>query len=352
VLWAAEATAYESIGSVRVSPKGQLMSKCLNFVAALFFRLVPAASCQIAVAQITGDQQKALDAITLTADRICNVVKMEGSAQNEKVSGQVKAELNGLAKRLADLGVSGSAEMDTSEYHGLLQQDLTLALKDNAACKQHVFDKLSDKLLPSPDRKSDENANPTIQVLVDNAGVFLSNRGGKAFNIDVTSDAKLSVSCHESNRLPIVFSAEISMTRVQTSETSFFWLGNLPKALSDLSSEFRFVQYAIRLMVEFEDSYHNAYRRYFGITCHATLALTHDEFESFLLPTNRRHIAMSYRCEVLELGPKAYNAFYKEQNITGPEEKDTVYPGIFDMSDYLSEFVTRTHNLCRATGPG
>ena len=65
--------------------KGEAMSKRLNSVLALLFGLVLAPSCQMAVAQFTADQQKALDAITSTADRICNVVKTEGSSQQGKI---------------------------------------------------------------------------------------------------------------------------------------------------------------------------------------------------------------------------------------------------------------------------
>ena len=50
------------------------------------------------------DAPQALDLITATADRICNVVSTKGEAESSEVKGQVKAQLSGLAAKLADVG--------------------------------------------------------------------------------------------------------------------------------------------------------------------------------------------------------------------------------------------------------
>ena len=55
----------------------------------------------------------ALKAITDTADRICGTVAAAGESQSVKVTGDVKAELGGLAKRLAELGISGTGDLAT-----------------------------------------------------------------------------------------------------------------------------------------------------------------------------------------------------------------------------------------------
>ena len=61
---------------------------------------------------------QALDLITKTADRICNVVSTKGEAESAEVKGQVKAQLSGLAAKLADVGVSvtGSIDNEQSPY--------------------------------------------------------------------------------------------------------------------------------------------------------------------------------------------------------------------------------------------
>jgi hypothetical protein len=63
------------------------------------------------------------------------------------VAGDVKAELKGLAKHLADLGVSGTGSINSDEYVGVLRPDLPSALNSVRDCKLKVFDKLEQKLI-------------------------------------------------------------------------------------------------------------------------------------------------------------------------------------------------------------
>jgi hypothetical protein len=109
------------------------------------------------------DTDKALEQITKTADRLCTVVQLEGSAQTTKASGAVKAELDGLFKKLADLGISVQASTDASKYQGLLQADLATAIKDRNQCTTHIFDKLVDKLFP--DKRSDKTQSIAVALL-------------------------------------------------------------------------------------------------------------------------------------------------------------------------------------------
>jgi YARHG domain len=97
----------------------------------------------------TVDVQQVLDQITNTADKICSVVSNRGEASSEEVKGNVKAQLTGLASKLADIGVSGSGAINNEAYQNVLQQDLAATLRDNAACKLKVFDTLQGKLLKS-----------------------------------------------------------------------------------------------------------------------------------------------------------------------------------------------------------
>lgn len=94
-------------------------------------------------------RQKALDLITNTADKICNVVSTKGEANTSEVKGNVTAQLRGLASKLADVGVSGTGSITSGQYESVLRSDLAATLKDNAACKLKVFDTLQDKLLGS-----------------------------------------------------------------------------------------------------------------------------------------------------------------------------------------------------------
>jgi hypothetical protein len=93
------------------------------------------------------DTSQALIAITDTADKICGIVATSGNVTDVKVTGDVRAQLNGLAKRLADLGISAATEFSSRTYEGFIQQDLPAALKDLRDCKLKVFNTLQDKLI-------------------------------------------------------------------------------------------------------------------------------------------------------------------------------------------------------------
>ncbi len=89
---------------------------------------------------------EAISLITDAAQSICGSEADAGSAEKVKVTGDLKAELSGLAKKLADLGLSGSGSIEKDSYVGVLQQDLAANLADLRHCKLAVFDSLSKTL--------------------------------------------------------------------------------------------------------------------------------------------------------------------------------------------------------------
>jgi hypothetical protein len=82
--------------------------------------------------------------VFFTADKICNIVRAEGSSDSSKVSGDAKAQLSGF---LAGIGISGGGSHNVDHYAGLLRQDLPTAFGDNAACKLRVFETLQQKMI-------------------------------------------------------------------------------------------------------------------------------------------------------------------------------------------------------------
>jgi hypothetical protein len=130
----------------------------------LFWRvawmLVPAIILWEAIqpAPADADTAAALTAIADTADRICGIVQTQGEAGSSKAQGDIHAELNGLARRLATLGGSGSIDISSSKYQGLLQQDLPTALKDLRECKLKVFQQLQAAILPGTAQQSGAGA--------------------------------------------------------------------------------------------------------------------------------------------------------------------------------------------------
>lgn len=110
------------------------------------------------------DTAAALTAIADTADRICGIVVTQGEAGSSKVQGEIRAELNGLARRLANIGGSGTVDITSSKYQGLLQQDLPTTLKDIRECKLKVLRQLQATVLPGTAQVSGPSA-PSSDLL-------------------------------------------------------------------------------------------------------------------------------------------------------------------------------------------
>jgi hypothetical protein len=115
------------------------------------------AACSFSQSQGTGKliSKEPLDQIADFAERICPPVKDSGTTSSVEISGQAKAELSKLLKKLADLGVSGAAKYKSSEYEGVLREQLASLLKSNQDCRLAVFRELSSRLLPTPKPQTD-----------------------------------------------------------------------------------------------------------------------------------------------------------------------------------------------------
>jgi hypothetical protein len=129
-------------------PSGSARSNSgsILLISILLMLLVPPLGA--AFAQNPNAQNKeALQIISDFADRLCSKVPLEGSGSTVDLSGTGKAELDGLLKKMASLGIQGSAKYQQSQFQGLLQKDLVAALKTSTDCKLKVFEALKDKLL-------------------------------------------------------------------------------------------------------------------------------------------------------------------------------------------------------------
>jgi YARHG domain len=95
-------------------------------------------------------QQKLLiEQIPDTADRICYVVSQNSAATNKQLSGDVKAQVNGLVSKFVDVGGAVNGNVASNATEGVLQPDLAAAIRDSANCKLEVLKILVSKLLPA-----------------------------------------------------------------------------------------------------------------------------------------------------------------------------------------------------------
>lgn len=87
-------------------------------------------------------QRQTLQMITSTADSICNIVTSSGSSSSTEVQGNVRAQLEGLARRLGEAGINGSGRITSDQYQGVIREQLATTLDNNAKCKLEVFQSL------------------------------------------------------------------------------------------------------------------------------------------------------------------------------------------------------------------
>ncbi|HRJ53063.1 MAG TPA: hypothetical protein PLE99_09855 [Candidatus Thiothrix moscowensis] len=103
-----------------------------------------------AVADDTLESHKAaLETIQQFASQICNDIPLVGKSENIELSGSAKVELEKFLKKLADIGIEGIGNYQSTDYTGVLQQDLAALAGKNMDCKMAMVDKLIDRFLPA-----------------------------------------------------------------------------------------------------------------------------------------------------------------------------------------------------------
>src|SRR6266446_5422903 len=110
------------------------------------FTLIGLGELTSAAAQQDLDTQ--LKMIRATAADICYTVEQRGRKSDAQLTGEVQAQVNGIIAKLVDLGGKASGNIGSQEYQGVSQEALATALKESANCRERVFNKLLDRILP------------------------------------------------------------------------------------------------------------------------------------------------------------------------------------------------------------
>lgn len=95
--------------------------------------------------QTLSQSTEALKVIGDFADRLCQTVPLDTSSTRVELSGSAKAELDGIVKRLANLGIQGAAKYESADSKNVLQEDLADVLKDSRSCRLQVWNDLKSK---------------------------------------------------------------------------------------------------------------------------------------------------------------------------------------------------------------
>jgi hypothetical protein len=106
---------------------------------------------------------EALKVAEEAADRICGEIAHSGSRSSQEIGGAVHATLPWLAKKLADLGITGTGQFADQQYYGVLQEDLASSLKEERDCKLTVVKDVMDRLQPAKSNTQARNPNALYQ---------------------------------------------------------------------------------------------------------------------------------------------------------------------------------------------
>ena len=81
----------------------------------------------------------ALATIKEFADDICGDYWREGGEKKILISGEIETRLNGLLRKLSELGIEGVVTFDSKTYEGVLQKDLSSEFRNIRECKLQVW---------------------------------------------------------------------------------------------------------------------------------------------------------------------------------------------------------------------
>jgi hypothetical protein len=148
-----------------------------------------------------------------TAGFICDTVKdAKGQKTDVELEGDIKAQVNGLVGKLADLGGSAKGKLTHEQFEGLSRDATAAALEGDRGCRERVFDKMYDRLVSN--NQSDFIHNGPNAVVEDSSfsGIYirgnvtgLDNEG--TWRNNVMEDVHVSVD----PRLPADFGPSIHL---------------------------------------------------------------------------------------------------------------------------------------------
>ena len=98
-------------------------------------------------AQDIESQAHALKVISAFAAETCGTVATEGGVKKLELSGDAKAQLDGVIAKVVNAGISGAAKYQQEDYKNVLHEQLAQVLSQSANCRLDVFKMLQEKMI-------------------------------------------------------------------------------------------------------------------------------------------------------------------------------------------------------------
>jgi hypothetical protein len=121
--------------------------KLLTFVALVGCLVCSGVAAQTRAADPLERHRAALQIISEFADRFCKEIRLQTSSERIEASGEAKAQVSNLIKRLADLGIDGSVKYLSETAQGPLREQLMEMTRDNTQCRLRIWNDLKGTIL-------------------------------------------------------------------------------------------------------------------------------------------------------------------------------------------------------------
>lgn len=104
--------------------------------------LITPAQSQMGVPKPLEKDERIVSLVKETAIALCGSFQNSGRSTEFSVEGNAKAQVNGLLKKLSDIGVSVNGKLRETSYVGPLREDLAKYNKDVSTCNVQIFQDL------------------------------------------------------------------------------------------------------------------------------------------------------------------------------------------------------------------
>lgn len=122
----------------------------ISMISGVALVLLPVYSASPVWGQADPEQQRQTQALMLireTARDICYDIQQSGQETDFQMKGEIQAKVSGIAARIANLGVGATAEVQDSQYQGMVRDQVADVIRRSIDCKKDVFDKLCKTML-------------------------------------------------------------------------------------------------------------------------------------------------------------------------------------------------------------
>jgi hypothetical protein len=158
--------------------------RAISTICGVALVLLPVYSASPVWGQADPEQQRQAQALMLireTARDICYDIQQSGQQTDFQVKGEIQAKVSGVAARIANLGVSATAEVQDSQYQGMVRDQVADVIKRSIDCRKDVFDKLCETMLRGCAASPQIQQGPPVSTPIPTQGLLYEtgiDRGG------------------------------------------------------------------------------------------------------------------------------------------------------------------------------